>query len=70
MATDMFGGIITHTEADCPKRGKLCYPADGRHYGGHGSMDRGFYLCRLCGAMLERFPYPEEALRHPPITAE
>jgi hypothetical protein len=61
----MFGAPVTHTESDCPNAGKLMFPQDGRHYGGHGSTDRGFYLCRFCGAEFKRHAYPEEAMRHP-----
>jgi len=62
---DMLGHERQHEEAECPKRGMLMLSSDGDHYGGHGSTDRGFYLCRLCGAEFERFGYPEEAMRHP-----
>ena len=67
MGRDVYGHERTHTADDCPKRGKLVFPQDGDHLGGHGSTDRGFYVCKLCGENLKRFPYPEEALQHPPV---
>lgn len=58
-----------HTAENCPQRGKLKFPHDSdvEHVG--RDWDHGSFYCRLCGVKIRRFPYPEEALQHPPQNA-
>lgn len=51
-----------YTPEDCPKSGRIVVGhLDGIYHG----AGLGFFTCKLCGAKLQRMPYPEEAMTHP-----